>query len=106
MATYYVYPIYGKDKPSCLHGVPQRMIIGIAKEITDVSNYRERAVFSGENTLIVDWKSRRYKVILHHRESRWDRFKMNDWYRDFRFTSPCEDWEIESKGYVVDAVQL
>lgn len=106
MATYCVYPIYGKDKPSCLRGVPQRMIIGIAKEITDVSSYREHAVFSGESTLIVDWKSRRYKVISHHCERRWDRFKMSDWYRDFRFTSPCEDWELESKGYIVDTVQL
>lgn len=107
---YVVYPVYGKDKPSCLCGVPQRTIIGIGQEYDDMKAVKE-AIISGkinknitDNILIIDWKHYRYKKLFRAYNTTWCSFKMHDFYRDFRFTSPCEDFELDSKGYLVDAV--
>ena len=109
---YVVYPVYGKDKPSCLCGVQQRTIIGIGKEYDDMKSVKE-AIVSGkinksitDNILIIDWKHYRYKKMFRSYNTVWHQFKMDEFYREFRFTSPCDDLELESKGYLVDAVSV
>lgn len=106
MAVYNVYPIWGKDKPSYLRGVGQPYIIGISQCVSDIRGCRGFMRMSRSNALIVDWKSYRYKKFIHGYESNWIRFRMSDWYRTFRFTSPCEDWELSSKGRLQDAIEL
>ena len=109
---YVVYPVYGKDKPSCLCCVPQRTIIGIGKEYDDMKSVKE-AIVSGkinksitDNILIIDWKHYRYKKMFRNYNTVWHQFKMDEFYREFRFTTPCDDWELDSKGYIVDAVSV
>ena len=107
MATYSVYPIYGKDKGySYIVGMSQPYILGYPKEITNIRERRELECATRSNTLIIDWKSYRYKFIIHGHEHVWIRFKKDDWYRLFRFTTPCEDWELSSKGYIEDILEL
>ena len=107
MATYSIYSIYGRDKGySYIVGMSRPYILGMPKEITNIRERRELERATRSNTLIVDWKSRRYKMILNGREDVWRRFKNDDWYRNFRFTTPCEDWELSSKGYIKDVLEL
>ena len=106
MAKYMSYPIYGKEKPSCFVNQASKYIIGNPKEITDMRNYRDDMRFSGRNLVIVDWKSKRWKKFLRGYEMPWYRFKNDDWWRCFRFTSPCEDWELESSGEISDIIHI
>ena len=109
--NYVVYPVYGKDKPSCLHGVHQKFIIGIGHEYNDMKSAKE-AIYNGkiknltDNILIIDWKHYRFKKLFNTYTTVWHQFKVDDFYSNFRFTTPCEDWEIESKGYIVDAISI
>ena len=106
MASYSVYPIWGKDKPRYGLNLNQPFIIGVSKETSDIKNCRQFMRESRSSALIVDWKSRRYKMFIHGYEYIWNRFCMNDWNSKFRFTTPCEDWEITSSGSISDACQL
>ena len=106
---YSVYPVYGKDKPSCLIGVPQRIILGIAKDVDNIKLFRQAARFGGvkwDNFIVIDWKHYKVKKYFNGYEYNWQTFKSGDFWKLFRFTTPCEDWEIESKGHVVDAVSV
>ena len=109
---YVVYPVYGKDKQSCLCGVPQRTIIGIGKEYDDMKSVKEAIISDKinksitDNILIIDWTHYRYKKMFRSYNTVWHQFKMDEFYREFRFTSPCDDLELESKGYLVDAVSV
>lgn len=111
MSKYHVYPVYGKDKPSCLCGVRQQIILGFPKEIENIKDFRKSVVYGYADTqtdcvLIIDWKRYKLKKIFQRREYPWQSFRIDEFYKNFRFTDPCEDWEIESKGYVVDAVAV
>jgi hypothetical protein len=106
-SEYFVYPVYGKDK------LRRQIIIGNSKVIDDIKLFRQCISMSCRTIkiitpdfIIVDWKHYRIKEYFNRHEYPWKYFKSESFYRDYRFTSPCEDWEIKSKGYVVDAVRL
>jgi len=107
MATYNVYPLYGKDN-SWQHviGMSNQYILGISKTVDNIRDCRHSICESESNNVIINWKSYKYKIIIRGHESTWIKFKSGDFYKLFRFTSPCEDWEIRSKGYIENAIQL
>lgn len=100
MAEYSVYPLYGKDRPNCFGC---KYILGTPRIINDIKGFKLDLYGLKRTLLIVDWKSRRYKTYVNGYQSNWIRFKISEWWDHFRFSSPCEDWELESKGAISDA---
>lgn len=100
MAEYEVYPLYGKDKPNCFG---MKLILGTPKMINNIKSFR--LYFDGlrRSMLIVDWKTRKYKLYMNGIQYCWRRFTKDEWCNLFRFSSPCEDWELSSKGKIEDA---
>lgn len=106
---YIVYPVYGKDKISaCFH---QQTIIGIGKEYSDAKSLwlaitNNMLKFKSDNILIVDWTHYRFKTIYNGFESIWNKFKVNEFTKKYRWITPCEEWEVDSKGYIFGAIAV
>ena len=101
MSEYFVYPLYGVGCLSNFMGC--RYIIGMPRTINKIRHFRDDLRFINLSMLIVDWKSRRYKTYVEGYQSKWIRFKISEWRDRFRFSSPCDDWELKSKGAISDA---
>ena len=96
---YTVYPVYGRDG--------SQTILGCSKDLVSDIPYRKgrliEAAYTKCNTndfVIIDWKRYKVKYHLNGRTSIWESFKSNEFWRRFRFTTPCEDWEIHAYGHI------
>lgn len=96
---YAVYPVYGKDNNG-------HFILGVSKALSDKRYYHGEVVneaftkVNSHNFIIIDWKHYQVKYCVNGYESRWQRFKVNEFWSLFRFSTPCEDWEIEAYGHI------
>ena len=98
-SKYAVYPVYGEDKG--------HLVLGISKELDNKKCYLHGEVieeaFTKCNTynfIVIDWKRYKVKYHLNGCESIWHTFKSNEFWSMFRFTTPCEDWEIQAYGRI------
>lgn len=106
---YIVYPVYGKGKTSgCFR---QQTIIGTGKEYNDAKSFWQAIAnnelkFKSDNLIIVDWAHYRFKTIYNGFESTWHKFKVDEFTQNYRWITPCEEWEVDSKGYIVGAIAV
>lgn len=98
-SKYAVYPVYGKDKG--------RLVLGSSKELDNKKRYCHGEVIeeaaskcNTRNFIVIDWKRYRIKYHLNGFESKWSQFRSNEFWQLFRFTTPCEDWEIQAYGHI------
>lgn len=103
---YIVYEVYGKDKPSYLNGVTPKIILGKTREYDSIKSVwnaisNDSLNLRTNNIMIIDWSHYRIKTIYNGIQSIWRKFRSHNFFNEFRFTTPCEDWEIDSKGYIV-----
>ena len=98
-SKYAVYPVYGEDKG--------HLVLGSSKELDNKKCYLHGEVieetFTKCNTynfIVIDWKRYKVKYHLNECESIWHTFKSNEFWSMFRFTTPCEDWEIQAYGRI------
>lgn len=109
---YIVYEVYGIDAPSkYLHGVTQKVILGKTREYNSIKSVQD--AISGDslnlrtNTImIIDWNHYRIKTIHNGISTIWKAFKARNFFNEFRFMSPCDEWEFNSKGYIEDAIMF
>lgn len=97
-SKYAVYPVYGKDKG--------HLVLGVSKDLSN-KHYHHGEVIeeafikcSIHNFIVIDWKRYKIKYHLNGFKSKWCTFKSNEFWRHFRFTTPCEDWEIQAYGHI------
>lgn len=103
---YIVYEVYGKDKPNYYNGVTPKIILGKTREYDSIKSVwnaisNDSLNLRTDNIMIIDWNHYRIKTIYNGIQSIWKKFKSRNFFNEFRFTTPCEDWEIDSKGYIV-----
>lgn len=98
-SKYAVYPVYGKDEG--------RLVVGSSKALDSEKHYRHGEVIeeaftkcNAYNFIVIDWKRYQVKYHLNGFESKWRTFKSNEFWSMFRFTTPCEDWEIQAYGHI------
>ena len=98
-SKYTVYPVYGEDKG--------HLVLGSSKELDNKKCYLHGEVIEEAftkcnacNFIVIDWKRYKVKYHLNGRESIWHTFKSNEFWSMFRFTTPCEDWEIQAYGCI------
>jgi len=106
---YIVYPVYGKDKFNWYFR--QQTIVGVGKEYNDAKSLWQAIAnnelkFKSDNLLIVDWAHYRFKTIYNGFESTWHKFKASEFTQNYRWITPCEEWEVDSKGYIVGAIAV
>ncbi len=95
---YAVYPVYGEDRG--------QLILGASKDLDDKHYYRGKVIneaftkVNNYNFIIIDWKCYRIKYHVNGYESKWQRFRLSEFWDRFRFTTPCEDLEIETHGHI------
>jgi len=97
-SKYVVYPVYGKDKG--------RFVLGLSKNLAN-KHYCHGEVLreaflncSTHNFIIIDWKKYQIKYRISGYESKWQQFRSGEFWNHFRFTTPCEDLEIEAYGHI------
>lgn len=98
-SKYAAYTVYGEDK--C------RLVLGSSKELDNKKRYLHGDVIeeaftkcNAYNFIVIDWKRYKVKYHLNGLESIWHTFKSNEFWKMFRFTTPCEDWEIQAYGRI------
>jgi hypothetical protein len=96
-SKYTVYPVYGKDEG--------RFVIGSSKDIPNIKQFRHNAKYGtvdcdSRNFIVIDWKRYKLKRYIDGIESVWRTFKSSEFWQHFRFTTPCEDWEIQAYGHI------
>jgi hypothetical protein len=95
---YAVYPVYGEDKG--------RFILGVSKALSNKRYYHGEVIneaftkVNSHNFIIIDWKHYQIKYHVNGYESKWKQFKSSEFWNHFRFSTPCEDWEIEAYGHI------
>lgn len=94
---YCVYPVYGNESG--------RLVIGCSDDIANIKQFRYNAKYGtvnvkSNNFIVIDWKRYKFKKYLNGIEYIWRSFKSDDFWRMFRFTTPCEDWEIDTYGHI------
>lgn len=98
-SKYAVYPVYGEDEG--------RLVLGSSKALVSDIPYHKgeviKTAYAKCNTndfVIIDWKHYKVKHHLNGRTYIWESFKSSEFWRMFRFTTPCEDWEIQAYGHI------
>lgn len=96
-SKYCVYPVYGRDGG--------RIVLGCSKDIADIKQFRYGAKYrtvdcNSRNFIVIDWKRYKLKQYMNGIETTWGTFKADDFWKMFRFTTPCEDWEIRAYGHI------
>lgn len=109
---YIVYEVYGKDKPSkYLQGITQKVILGKTREYDSINSVwnaiDNNSLNLRTNTImIIDWNHYRIKTIHNGNPTIWKKFKARSFFNEFRFMSPCDEWEFDSKGYIEDTIMF
>lgn len=100
MSKYFVYPVYGKDRDG-------QTIIGCSKSLNSDKPFEKNSVIlaardkvNSDNFIVIDWKRNKVKSCCNGRITTWESFKSNEFWRRFRFSTPCEDWEIQAYGHI------